>query len=168
ASSARDSPVSKDGAPIYDFGRNSVLGFSTEDGASDPENVADLESAISQNAVVPVDFTSYGETNTGKVSMQIDSIKEVQKTEIKIIVNELTNHNDNIMEDNGLKLRESPSEYNYDSNIILPETSEINGKLDYIPSEIQDEGAECNTAQTNDTSHNDTFSTIESHSDSCP
>ncbi|CAG8709351.1 19843_t:CDS:10, partial [Racocetra persica] len=150
ASSARDSPVSKDSTQIYDFGRNNILGsdFGTEEGASDPENATDLESAIS-NAVVPVGFTSDDETNAGKVIVQIDSLEEVHEVE-RTIVNGQTDSN--TVEVN---LQQQVSEYDHGSNIISTEKSEMNEKLDYISSKLRNEGVEYDNVQTNDMSHND-------------
>ncbi|CAG8805083.1 11849_t:CDS:2, partial [Gigaspora rosea] len=132
ASSKENAPIS----PIYDFGRNNVLvtDFVTEEGASDPENVVDLESAISQDAVVAVGFSSDDETNAGKVIV----LKEVREVEGKNGVNEQTisNTTEDTIQPN-LK-----SEYDSESNIISPEKSEINGVLDDVPREIGDGGAE--------------------------
>ncbi|CAG8618044.1 7725_t:CDS:10 [Racocetra fulgida] len=133
--------------PIYDFGRNNILGsdFGAEEGASDPENATDLESAIS-NAVVPVGFTSDDETNAGKVIVQIDSLEEVHEVE-RNIVNGQTNSN--IAEVN-LQQQDSKLEYDYGSNIISTEKSEMNEKLDYISCKLQNEGVEFDNVQTNE------------------
>ncbi|CAG8679067.1 9662_t:CDS:10 [Dentiscutata erythropus] len=161
ASSSQNLPVSKESAPIYDFGRNNVLGndFGTEEGASDPENIADL-SAISQDAVVAVGFSSDDETNAGKVVIQVDPA--TPEIEGKNLIKQT---NLNIIEEINLE-QDLKSEYDSGSNIILPEKSEMNGVPDHIPHEIRDEGVEHDTVQTNDTSYDDLSSTIETRSDS--
>ncbi|CAG8684015.1 13404_t:CDS:2, partial [Dentiscutata heterogama] len=117
ASSSQNSPVSKENTPIYDFGRNNVLGndFGTEEGASDPENIADL-SAISQDAVVAVGFSSDDETNAGKIVIQVDPPKE--EVEGKNVIKQT---NLNIIEEINLEQieQDSKSEYDSESNIIL-------------------------------------------------